>query len=88
MTVETPQNVSTSSPDNVTPENNVNNTPSEGPKTAPIHKPSPAQDLRDIQMLLVQGIFPGQVAPAVVKAYSVLEQMAKQVEADAEKQPS
>jgi|SRR5579872_1691009 len=41
---------------------------------------SPAQDLRDIQMLLVSGIFPGNMAPAIVKAYSLLEQMAIAVE--------
>ena len=49
-------------------------------------KVSPAKDLRDIQSLLVMGIFPGQMAPAVVKAYQLLEQMAVQVEADANAQ--
>ncbi len=47
-------------------------------------KVSPAQDLRDIQYLLLNGIFPGNVAPAVVKAYTLLENMAKQVEASSE----
>jgi hypothetical protein len=47
-------------------------------------KPSPAQDLRDIQMLLISGIFPGNMAPSVVKAYQLLEQMAKAVEAQQE----
>lgn len=47
-------------------------------------KASPAQDLRDIQMLLVGGIFPGNMAPMVVKAYNMLEAMAKQVEASVE----
>jgi len=47
-------------------------------------KVSPAQDLRDIQMLLVGGIFPGNMAPMVVKAYNMLEAMAKQVEASVE----
>lgn len=42
---------------------------------------SPAQDLRDIQYLLLNGIFPGNVAPSVVKSYHLLEQMAVQVEA-------
>ena len=41
---------------------------------------SPAQDLRDIQYLLLNGIFPGNVAPSVVKSYHLLEQMALQVE--------
>jgi hypothetical protein len=35
-------------------------------------------------VLLVQGIFPGQVAPAVVKAYQLLEQMAVQIEQQAQ----
>jgi hypothetical protein len=47
-------------------------------------KASPAQDLRDIQYLLLNGIFPGNVAPAVVKAYQLLENMAKTVEAGSE----
>ena len=41
---------------------------------------SPAQDLRDIKYLLLNGIFPGNVAPSVVKSYHLLEQMALQVE--------
>jgi hypothetical protein len=45
-----------------------------------VKKPSPAQDLRDVQTLLVMGIFPGQMAPSVVKAYSLLEALAKQIE--------
>ncbi len=47
-------------------------------------KASPAQDLRDIQNLLLMGIYPGNVAPAVVKGYQLLEQMARQVEASVE----
>lgn len=47
-------------------------------------KVSPAQDLRDIQMLLVGGIYPGNMAPMVVKAYNMLDQMAKTVEASVE----
>ena len=43
-------------------------------------KTSPAQDLRDIQALIVNGIFPGNIAPQVVKAYQLLEQMALLVE--------
>lgn len=45
--------------------------------------PSPAQDLRDLQALLTNGIFPGNVAPAIVKAYNLIEKMAVQVEKDA-----
>lgn len=41
---------------------------------------SPAQDLRDIQMLLLGGQFPGNVAPQVIKSYHLLEQMASEVE--------
>lgn len=51
---------------------------------AEVKQVSPAQDLRDIQMLLVGGIFPGNMAPMVVKAYNMLEAMAKQVEASVE----
>ncbi len=47
-------------------------------------KASPAQDLRDIQMLLLGGVFPGNVAPAVVKAYQLLESMAVKVESNVE----
>jgi len=49
---------------------------------ADVKKVSPAQDLRDIQYLLLNGIFPGNVAPSVVKSYHLLEQMASQVEKD------
>lgn len=58
----------------------VENKATETPTAA---KPSPAQDLRNIQMLLVSGIFPGNVAPQVVAAYSLLEKMALKVEEDA-----
>ncbi len=44
---------------------------------------SPAADLREIQQLVVMGIFPGQLAPSVVKAYQLLESMAQKVELDA-----
>lgn len=50
----------------------------EGPKV--IAKPSPAADLRDIQALLANGIYPGNVAPAIVKAYQLLEKMAVEIE--------
>ena len=46
-------------------------------------KVSPAQDLRNIQALIVNCIFPGNVAPEVVKAYQLLEQMALVIEKDA-----
>lgn len=46
-------------------------------------KPSPAQDLRDIQNLLLGGMFPGQVSPQVVKSFSLLETMAREIEAKA-----
>jgi hypothetical protein len=41
---------------------------------------SPAKDLREIQALIVNGIFPGNVAPQVVKAFHMLESMASKVE--------
>lgn len=46
-------------------------------------KESPAKDLREIQALLVNGIFPGNVAPQVVKAFHLLDQMCSQIEAAA-----
>ena len=54
----------------------------EAPK-AEAPKPSPAQDLRNIQMLIVSGIYPGNVAPQVVAAYQLLEKMAQKVELEA-----
>lgn len=48
-------------------------------------KESPAKDLREIQALIVNGIFPGNVAPQVIKAFQLLETMAAQVERDASK---
>jgi hypothetical protein len=48
-------------------------------------KVSPAKDLREIQALIANGIFPGNVAPSVVKAYNLLEQMAMVVEKEASK---
>jgi hypothetical protein len=58
--------------------------PAQDSAATAVQKVSPAQDLRDIQMLLVGGIYPGNMAPMVVKAYSMLEAMAKQVEASVE----
>jgi len=71
MTVETSENVSKNEAVTDAPQKTTNNTP------------SPAQDVRDIQTLLVQGIFPGQVAPAIVKAYNLLEKMAVEIEKQA-----
>ncbi len=71
---------------------NINNT--DIPEASPEQKAavdeakrpvSPAQDLRDIQNLLVVGTFPGAAAPQIVKSYNLLDQMALQVEADAAK---
>lgn len=53
--------------------------------TAQATKPGPADDIRNIQMLLINGIFPGNVAPQVVQAYKTLESMAVKLEADASK---
>lgn len=50
----------------------------------PQPKASPAADLRDIQTLLVSGIYPGNMAPAVVKGYQLLERMCTQIEASVE----
>ncbi len=69
---------STTVAEDVKPEAVVNNTPA--PQAS---KPSPAQDLRDLQALVVTGIYPGNMAPAVVKAYQLLEAMAREVEAKA-----
>ena len=76
MTVETPENVSKNEPVTASQEKTQKNTDVKAPEK----QPSPAQDLRDIQGLLVNGIFPGNAAPAVVKAYQILEQMAVKIE--------
>jgi hypothetical protein len=49
-----------------------------------VAKVSPAKDLRDIQALLANGIYPGNVAPAIVKAYQLLEKMAIEIEKSVE----
>lgn len=54
---------------------NVNETTKPEPQ-----KESPAKDLREIQALLVNGIFPGNVAPQVVKAFHLLDQMCLTIE--------
>lgn len=71
MSEATAENVATEQAVPVNPEAPKNNTP------------SPAQDLRDIQALVVTGIYPGNMAPAIVKAYQLLEAMAREVEAKA-----
>jgi hypothetical protein len=88
MTVETHRNVSSSSPVTDAPKETPVNTKAEPAKIPPSPAQdsagkavSPAQDLRDIQGLLVNGIFPGQLAPSVVKAYNLLEKLAVQIEA-------
>lgn len=58
---------------------------SEQAKAPEAQKPGPAQDIREVQNLLVLGIFPGQMAPAVVKAYQTLEKMAQAKEAEVAK---
>jgi len=72
MSVENVETVAKTEPVAVAPEKTAVNTEAK--------KPSPAQDLRDIQALLVSGIFPGNFAPQIVKAYQTLEQMAQKVE--------
>lgn len=69
-------------PDSITEAKTADNTQSAGVQNTP-SKPSPAQDLRNLQMLLVSGIFPGNVAPQVVAGYHLLEQMAVRIEAEA-----
>lgn len=75
MTVESVENVSKNETVADAPKETVNNTA--------VKTPSPAADLREIQNLLVNGIFPGQVAPSVVKSFQLLEKMALQIEAAA-----
>ena len=60
-------------------DDNVGNVKASAPKE------SPAKDLREIQALLINGIFPGNQAPAIVKAFHLLEAMAQQVETSAAK---
>lgn len=50
----------------------------------PAQRPAgPADDLREIQMLLVRGQFPGEVAPMVVKGFQFLDKLATTIEAGA-----
>jgi hypothetical protein len=46
-------------------------------------KPGPAHELRQAQALLAGGLFPGQMAPAVVSAFQTLGKIADKIEADA-----
>jgi hypothetical protein len=71
----------------IKPENQpVSVSPEKTAAKQPSPAPSPAEGLRKIQNLLVMGIFPGQFAPTVVESYTLLEQMALKVEADAVKE--
>lgn len=49
----------------------------------PKEEKSPAQDLKEIQNLLVMGIYPGNMAPAICKAHALLQHMVDKVELDA-----
>jgi len=73
MTQESPVIDANSSESTVKEKETVNNIEKKAP--------SPAADLRDIQALLVSGVYQGNMAPAVVKAYQLLEKMALTVEA-------
>jgi hypothetical protein len=46
-------------------------------------KPGPAHEIRQAQALLAGGLFPGQMAPAIVAAFSKLESIAVKIEKDA-----
>lgn len=54
----------------------------ENPNAEAVKAPvvGPAEDLRHIQGLLAGGIFPGNMAPQVVKSWNLLEHMAQQIE--------
>jgi hypothetical protein len=86
MADQVAENVATSEPVAVTPEITQNNSEAvHADKSAHTEvKPpvkGPADDLRSIQNLLVSGIFPGNLAPAVVQGFRLLDEMAKAVEA-------
>ncbi len=76
MTVESVENVSKTQEVPVQEKETVNNAAAKPTVSAP----SPAQDLRDIQQLLVAGVFQGNMAPAVIRAFQFLEKMAVQIE--------
>jgi hypothetical protein len=59
------------------------NTPLESNPGAPQANPGPAAELRNIQMLLVNGLFPGAMSPQVAKSFHLLEQMALKLEKEA-----
>ena len=50
---------------------------------AEAQKPGPAHEIRQAQALLAGGLFPGQMAPAIVAAFTKLESMATKIEKDA-----
>ena len=75
MADQVAENVAVSEPVAVAPEITQNNTEAKPPVKGP------ADDLRSIQNLLVSGIFPGNLAPAVVQGFRLLDEMAKAVEA-------
>jgi hypothetical protein len=85
MTVESVENVSKTEALPVEEKITQDNTQDAQTKTQAGTSPvkSPAQALRNIQQLLVMGIFPGQAAPEICKAYQLLENMAQKVENDA-----
>jgi hypothetical protein len=67
-----------------TPVESKPDAPQAQPEKAPEAKvPGPADELRNIQGLLANGIFPGNVAPAVVKGYNFLEAMIQKIEKEA-----
>lgn len=78
MDVKTPVIDATSQPVTVSEKETANNTQAVPTKSAPVK--GPADDLRSIQNLLVSGIFPGNMAPAVVQGFSLLDAMAAAVE--------
>jgi len=89
MEAVTTENVASNQPSSVKPEETPVNTAEQGkteavkPSPAQVEGPtqvSPAQDLRNIQQLIVLGVFPGQCAPEIVKAYLLLEDMCLKIE--------
>jgi hypothetical protein len=46
-------------------------------------KESPAKGLREVQFLLENGMFPGNVAPSIKRGWELLDKLAAKVEQDA-----
>ncbi len=46
-------------------------------------EPGPAHEIRQAQALLAGGLFPGQMAPAIVSAFQTLGKIADKIELDA-----